>query len=103
MKPLVSSLQNKILAIVLLSLICSMIFSGVALDILINKQFSDKTHQDFAIYSQRTKKYLKNIENKLEISTINFTKNEKLLSKISFISNYSDPNNYQKIFLIMKK
>ena len=73
-----------------------MIFSGVALDILINKQFSDKTHQDFAIYSQRTKKYLKNIENKLEISTINFTKNEKLLSKISFISNYSDPNNYQK-------
>ena len=92
-----SSLKSRILGLLLFSLTSSMLISGMALDYLISSQFTSKTSSDFSRYTERTKKHLYNIENKLITSTESFIKDENLISSVSFISKYADPLNYQKI------
>lgn len=73
-----------------------MLLSGISLDYIIEEQFKEKTQNNFSTYTKRTKNHLKNIESKLAISTNSFIKNETLLSKISFISRYENPEFYQQ-------
>jgi len=97
------SLRSNILLMIVLSIGSAMLLLGLALDFLVDRQYTEDTYIRFSDYFERTQRYFIETEHKLALTTSNLLQDKKFKSQLGFISVYEDLEDYQKMTFDQEK